>query len=59
MVKLVGHTFVNGAVDLDVDVIADVIGSEVGGEMDGTFLPESSSEQISCSRSQSMTGRHC
>lgn len=47
MVELVRHTFVNGAINLDVNVIADVVGSEIGGKGNGTLLPEGTRERVS------------
>lgn len=58
MVELVGHSLVNGTVNLDVNIIADVVGSQVCGEGDGSLLPERTREGISGAGSQTMTSRH-
>lgn len=49
MVKLVGHTLMNGAINLDIDIVADMEGAKVGGGWDRTLSTEGSGEQIPCS----------
>ncbi len=58
VVELVGHTLVNGAVNLDVDIFTDLEGPEVSGEGNVTLLPEGPSEQISGTRTKTVTSRH-
>lgn len=58
MVELVGHTLVDGAVNLDVNIIADFEDPEVGGEMGGTLLPEGAGEGVSGARPQTVSSRH-
>lgn len=58
VVELVGHSLVDGAINLDVDVVADLIGSQVGRERDVPLLPEGPSEQISGPRTKTVTSRH-
>lgn len=58
MVELVGHTFVDAPVNLDVDIVADFEEPKVGGEMGGTLLSEGAGEGISRARPQTVTCRH-
>ena len=49
MVELVGHTLMNGAINLDIDIVADMEGAKVSGDWDSTLSAEGSGEQIPCS----------
>lgn len=58
MVELVRHTFVDGAVNLDVDIFADLVRPQVCSESNVTLLPEGPGEEVSGTRPKSMAGRH-
>lgn len=58
MVELVGHTLVDGAVNLDIDMVADPVGLEVGGERDVPLLPEGPREQITSPGTETVSSRH-
>jgi len=58
MIELVGHTLVNGAINLDIDIVADMEGAKVSGDWDRTLSSEGSCEEIPCSRSEPVSSRH-
>lgn len=49
MVELMGHTLVNGTINLDVNILTDVESTKVSRDRDNTLSPEGSCEEIPCS----------
>lgn len=47
MVELIGHAFMNGAIDGNIDIVADFIVGEGFGDVDGAFLSEGFGKFIS------------
>jgi hypothetical protein len=58
VVELVGHALVDGTVNDDVDDVTDLEGGEGFADVDGAVLPESLSELVSGSSSDSVACGH-
>lgn len=58
MIELVRHTFMDGAINLDVDIVANLVGPQVCSEGNVTLLPEGPGEEVSGTRAKSMASRH-
>ena len=58
VIKLIGHAFMDGAINNDVDDVTDFEGGQGFADVDRSYLSESFSEFVSCFSSLSVAVGH-
>mmetsp|Transcript_2985 Transcript_2985/g.4827 ORF Transcript_2985/g.4827 Transcript_2985/m.4827 type:complete len:109 (+) Transcript_2985:593-919(+) len=58
LVPFVGHTLVDGTIDLNINIVTEFVGAEVGGEGNKTVVAETPGEGVPRLGAETVSARH-